>query len=85
MATESGGNRQDEIKNQFTVREGTYHLSPLSEYSRPNRTNFPDVGNAAVYTSFTQLHSGEDTPERVCFSIGKELYVYPFKGLRKVG
>lgn len=84
MATESGGNRADEVKTQFTVREGTYRLSNLSEYSRPNRTNYVEGGTSPVFLSFTSLHSNLEIPERVCFNVGKELFVYPFKGLKKV-
>lgn len=84
MATESGGNRQDEIKTQFAAREGIYKLSSLSEYSRPSRANYSDTGNSSVAVSFTPLSDGIETPHRICFNIGKELYVYPFKGLRKV-
>lgn len=85
MATDSGGSRSpDELKTHFTVREGTYNLSQLSEYSRPNRTTYSEGGNSSVYLSFSQLHSALDCPEKVCFNIGKELYVYPYKGLWKV-
>lgn len=83
MATDSGG-RLDEVKTQFAAREGLYKLSSISEYSRPNRTNYSDGGNSPVAVSFTELREGSDVPERVCFNIGKEIYVYPFKGLRKV-
>lgn len=37
MATEEGGKEMNEIKTQFTTREGLYKLLPHSEYSRPNR------------------------------------------------
>ena len=84
MATESGGGRQDEVKTQFAAREGIYKLSSLSEYSRPTRGNYADVGNSSVAVSFTQVSEGCETPDRLCFNVGKELYVYPFKGLRKV-
>mgnify|MGYP001796651303 FL=1 len=83
MATDSGG-RLDEVKTQFAAREGVYKLSSLSEYSRPNRTNYADGGNSPVAVSFTELWEGSDIPDKVCFNIGKEIYVYPFKGLRKV-
>jgi len=87
MATDSGGNRQDEVKTHFAAREGIYKLSSLSEYSRPNRTNYTETGSAGVSLSFTHLDEDSDvqTPEKVCFNVGKELYVYNYKGLRKVG
>jgi len=84
MATESGGNRNDEVKTKFAAREGTYTLQVLSEYSRPTRSPYSDAGNFPVTVSFTQLSKQNDTPERLAFSIGRELYVYPFKGIRKV-
>ncbi|XP_067943656.1 WD repeat-containing protein 20-like [Watersipora subatra] len=83
MAMESGGNKLDEVKTQFAAREGIYKLSSLSEYSRPTRVNYPETGNSSVAVSFTPLDEGLETPTRICFNIGKELYVYPFKGLKK--
>lgn len=79
MASPDGGGK-DEIKTQFATREGTYKLMTLSEYSRPNKTAYNGQGNTAVRTSFINLDDGE----RICFNVGRELYVYPYKSVRKV-
>ncbi|XP_002737159.1 WD repeat-containing protein 20-like [Saccoglossus kowalevskii] len=80
MAAEGGG--KDEVKTQFTTREGTYKLMTLSEYSRPNRVPYSAQSCNPVKVSFINVKdpSGGD---RICFNVGKELYFYIYKGIRK--
>ena len=84
MATQSEGGGKDEIKTQFMTREGIYKLMTLSEYSRPNRVVFNGQGNTPVKVSFITLNDQTGTGDRICFNVGKELYFYVYKGVRKV-
>ena len=86
MASSDPG--KDELKTNFVTREGAYKLMPLSEYSRPHRIPHNGVGNTTVKTSFVNLidqyndHSGAG--DRLCFNFGREIFYYPYKGVRKV-
>ncbi len=84
MATQNEGGGKDEIKTQFMTREGTYKLMPLSEYSRPNRVPYNGQGNTPVKVSFITLNDQSGSTDRICFNIGRELYFYHYKGVRKV-
>jgi len=82
---DSGGAR-DELKTQFMTREGTYHLMTLAEYSRPNRVGYANQAancNAPVKVSFVNSETGENSGEKIAFNYGRELFVYPYKGVRK--
>ena len=84
MAVQDGGGK-DELKTQFITREGTYRLMTLSEYSRPNRVGYTNTqGNAAVRVSFVTLPDSSGNGDRICFNLGRELYVYVYKGVKKV-
>ena len=81
-AAESGG--KDEVKTQFATREGTYKLMTLSEYSRPTRVPYNVQCCHPVKVSFTSINDGSGCNEKICFNVGRELYFYPYKGVRKV-
>ncbi|XP_020937235.1 WD repeat-containing protein 20 isoform X1 [Sus scrofa] len=83
MATEGGGKEMNEIKTQFTTREGLYKLLPHSEYSRPNRVPFSSQGSNPVRVSFVNLNDQSGNGDRLCFNVGRELYFYIYKGVRK--
>ncbi|XP_059959592.1 WD repeat-containing protein 20-like isoform X2 [Mesoplodon densirostris] len=83
MATEGGGKEMNEIKTQFTTREGLYKLLPHSEYSRPNRVPFNSQGSNPVRVSFVNLNEQSGNGDRLCFNVGRELYFYIYKGVRK--
>ena len=84
MAVQDGGGK-DELKTQFITREGTYRLMTLSEYSRPNRVGYTNTqGSAAVRVSFVTLPDPSGNGDRICFNFGRELYVYVYKGVKKV-
>lgn len=74
----------NEIKTQFTTREGLYKLLPNSEYSRPNRVPFNSQGSNPVRVSFVNLNDQSGNGDRLCFNVGRELYFYIYKGVRKV-
>lgn len=79
---DSGGN---DVKTQFITREGTYRLMTLSEYSRPNRVGYTNSqGSSQVRVSFVTLPDATGNGDRLCFNYGKELYVYVYKGVKKV-
>ena len=86
MAAQSEGGGKDEIKTQFVTREGTYKLMTLSEYTRPNRVAYNGQANTPVKASFITLTDLDKhaVDERICFNIGRELYFYQYKGVRKV-
>ncbi|XP_045058084.1 WD repeat-containing protein 20 isoform X6 [Desmodus rotundus] len=83
MAAEGGGKEMNEIKTQFTTREGLYKLLPHSEYSRPNRVPFNSQGSNPVRVSFVNLNDQSGNGDRLCFNVGRELYFYIYKGVRK--
>lgn len=92
MAVQSDSGGKDDVKTQFVTREGTYRLMTLSEYSRPNRVGYTAGSGAShVRVSLVTLPAaGPPGPEpqpsddRICFNHGKELYVYVYRGVKKV-
>ncbi|KAJ8009430.1 hypothetical protein DPEC_G00088790 [Dallia pectoralis] len=83
MAAEGGGKEMNEIKTQFTTREGVYKLLAHSEYSRPNRVPFNSQGSNPVKVSFVNVNDQSGNGDRICFNVGRELYFYIYKGVRK--
>ncbi|XP_068613440.1 WD repeat-containing protein 20-like [Brachionichthys hirsutus] len=83
MAVEGGGKEMNEIKTQFTTREGVYKLLSHSEYSRPNRVPFNSQGSNPVKVSFVNVNDQSGNGDRICFNVGRELYFYIYKGVRK--
>ncbi|CAG5132921.1 unnamed protein product [Candidula unifasciata] len=83
MASLSEGGGKDEIKTHFVTREGSYKLMQHSEYSKPSRVAFNGQANTPVKVSFVDVCDGSTSPDRICFNVGRELYVYVYKGLRK--
>ncbi|XP_028833712.1 WD repeat-containing protein 20 isoform X1 [Denticeps clupeoides] len=83
MAAEGGGKEMNEIKTQFTTREGAYKLLSHSEYSRPNRVPFNSQGSNPVKVSFVNVNDQSGNGDRICFNVGRELYFYIYKGVRK--
>uniref|UniRef100_A0AAY4BUV9 WD repeat-containing protein 20 n=1 Tax=Denticeps clupeoides TaxID=299321 RepID=A0AAY4BUV9_9TELE len=84
MAAEGGGGKEaNEIKTQFTTREGAYKLLAHSEYSRPNRVPFNSQGSNPVKVSFVNVNDQSGNGDRICFNVGRELYFYIYKGVRK--
>ena len=86
----------NDIKTQFVTREGYYKLMTSAEYCRPNRLGYTTQTNTtAVKVSFvTTINSSNtsdntgspngSTTDRICFNVGRELYVYSYKGVKKV-
>ncbi|XP_030626375.1 WD repeat-containing protein 20 isoform X2 [Chanos chanos] len=83
MAAEGGGKEMNEIKTQFSTREGAYQLLTHSEYSRPNRVPFNSQGSNPVKVSFVNVNDQSGNGDRICFNVGRELYFYIYKGIRK--
>ncbi|XP_005102777.1 WD repeat-containing protein 20 [Aplysia californica] len=83
MAAQSEGGGKDEIKTHFVTREGSYKLMHHSEYSKPSRVAFNGQTNTPVKLSFVEVNDGTASPDRLCFNVGRELYVYVYKGVRK--
>uniref|UniRef100_A0A8C6LRQ1 WD repeat-containing protein 20 n=1 Tax=Nothobranchius furzeri TaxID=105023 RepID=A0A8C6LRQ1_NOTFU len=79
MAAEGGGKETNDIKTQFTTREGVYKLLTLSEYSRPNRVPFNSQGSNPVKVSFVNVNDQSGNGDRICFNVGRELYFYIYK------
>ncbi|XP_065131167.1 WD repeat-containing protein 20 isoform X5 [Paramisgurnus dabryanus] len=84
MAAEGGGKEMNEIKSQFSTREGAYKLLTHSEYSRPNRVPFNSQGSNPVRVSFVNVNDQSGNGDRICFNVGRELYFYIYKGVRKL-
>uniref|UniRef100_A0A6M2DDB7 Putative wd40 protein dmr-n9 n=1 Tax=Xenopsylla cheopis TaxID=163159 RepID=A0A6M2DDB7_XENCH len=90
MAVQLDSNGKDDLKTQFATREGTYRVMSSAEYSRPNRVGYSNnQGSSQVKVSLVSLPQeppGNDSlngGDRICFNFGKELYVYPYKGVKK--
>ncbi|KAF8784717.1 WD repeat-containing protein 20-like [Argiope bruennichi] len=83
MAVQCDGGGKDELKTQFMTREGVYKLMTLSEYSRPNRVGFNAQANTPVKVSFVTMPDPSGNGDRICFNVGRELYVYMYKGVKK--
>lgn len=84
MAAQCDSSGKDELKTQFITREGTYKLMTLGEYSRPNRVGFNAQANTPVKVSFVHLPDPCGNGDRICLNVGRELYVYMYKGVKKV-
>ena len=89
-----GNNCRDDVRTQFSTREGIYKLVTLAEYSRPNRVTYNPIqtqgatigqgSNPAVRVSFVSLPSDlTGFCDRICFNYGRELYFYTYKGVKK--
>ncbi|CAG0914426.1 unnamed protein product [Notodromas monacha] len=76
-----------EIKTQFSTREGIYKRINLAEYSKPIRIPYNTQPGAStpVRVSFVTIPDSSANDEKICFNVGRDLYVYPYKGIRKVG
>ncbi|XP_021367617.1 WD repeat-containing protein 20-like [Mizuhopecten yessoensis] len=83
MASQGEGGGKDEIKTHFVTREGTYKLMPLSEYSKPTRVPYNGQANTPVKVSFINVNDGSGSPDRICFNVGRELYFYVYKDVKK--
>ncbi|ESO85392.1 hypothetical protein LOTGIDRAFT_177520 [Lottia gigantea] len=84
MAAPSDGGSKDELKTHFGTREGTYTLMPLSEYSKPSRVAYNGQTNTPVKVSFVRNTDANGSPvDRICFNVGRELFVYVYKGVKK--
>ncbi|XP_061451846.1 WD repeat-containing protein 20-like [Rhineura floridana] len=81
MAGEGGG--KNEIKTQFTTHEGLYKLLSHLEYSWPNRVPFNSQGYNPVCVSFVNANDRSGNSNWRCFNVGRELYFYIYKGVRK--
>jgi hypothetical protein len=84
MAATGEGGGKEELKTHFITREGTYRLMPLSEYSKPTRVPYNGQTNTPAKVSFIDVDDGSGSPDRICFNVGRELYFYVYKGVRKV-
>lgn len=65
---------------------GTYHLMTLAEYTRPNRVGYANQAattNAPVKVSFVNTGADDNAGEKIAFNYGRELFVYPYKGVKK--
>ncbi|XP_077995845.1 WD repeat-containing protein 20-like [Glandiceps talaboti] len=55
----------------------------LSEYSRPNRVPYNAQSCHPVKVSFINVKDPTGNSDRICFNVGRELYFYIYKGIRK--
>lgn len=91
MAGQGDTGTKEDIKTQFTTVEGVYRLLPPSEYSRPNRVAYSSSGGGgstpAVRVSLVKVpdSTGHDHDRtKICFNYGRELFVYTYRGIKKV-
>ncbi|KAI1284951.1 WD repeat-containing protein 20 [Halotydeus destructor] len=77
--------KEDLIKNQFATREGVYKLMTSGEYSRPSRVGYAaQVNNTPVKISFVTMPDlNEGSTDKICFNVGRELFIYNYKGTKK--
>lgn len=81
MASSDGGK---EVKTSFVTREGKYKLLPLSEYSKPTRNQINPPQYSPVRLSFIETSVDKSSELIFAFNSGRELFVYPYRGVRKV-
>lgn len=84
MSMSLDGNCKELLKTQFVTREGVYKLLTLATYSRPNRIGYNVQTNTSVHVSFVSYSDSNGNDDRICFNIGRELYVFFYKGTKKV-
>lgn len=83
MASGRGAVNQ-EIKQHFATKEGCYRLLDLSVYSRPNKVPYSAQQCHPVRVSFVTVKDQGGCNDRIAFNVGRELYFYIYKGVRKV-
>ncbi|XP_069764841.1 WD repeat-containing protein 20-like isoform X2 [Narcine bancroftii] len=84
MAAETGGKELNEVKSLFRTREGAYQLLSLAEYSRPSRLPLSTAqGTHPVRVSVVTMPGPAGSGERICFNVGRELYLYLYRGPRQ--
>lgn len=86
MATATDSSQGDDLKTQFVTREGTYRLMTVSDCARQNRVPFNGQTSNPVKVSFVRLKENQNESsagDRICFNLGKELYVYQYRGINK--
>ena len=79
--------KDEVLKRQFATREGVYRhmacndfLQPRVGYSSTPTTNTP------VKVSFVSMPDPLGLPvDRICFNVGRELFVFNYRGVKKVG
>ncbi|XP_050529545.1 WD repeat-containing protein 20 [Daktulosphaira vitifoliae] len=74
---------KEQLKTQFVTREGVYKLLTLATYSRPNRIGYNAQTNTSVHVSFINYIDSNGNDDRICFNIGRELFVFYYKGTKK--
>nr|CAB3267688.1 WD repeat-containing protein 20 [Phallusia mammillata] len=84
MALE-GASKDNDVKVRFNIREGIYKQMPISEYFYPKRVPYVNQGPAStsttVKTSITRIDDGDEDCDRVCFTVGRELFYFGYKSL----
>lgn len=87
LASNSGSTKEtDIVKVSFATREGVYRVMNGSDY-RPNRIGYATTpqANTPVKVSFiSTTDSLGQVVDRICFNIGRELFVFNYKGVKKV-
>lgn len=83
MASSRGAIGQ-EIKQHFATKEGCYRLLDLSVYSRPTKIPYSVQQCHPVRVSFVTVKDQGGCNDRIAFNVGRELYFYIYKGVRKV-
>lgn len=81
----SGKGAGTEIKQHFVTKEGCYRVMDLSEYCRPNKIPYAVQQCHPVRVSFITVKEQSGCNDRIAFNVGRELYFYIYKGVRKVG
>lgn len=79
------GSKEDVLKSQFSTREGVYRNMAAIEF-RPNRVGYTTpTTNTPVRVSFVTMTDPLGLPiDRICFNVGRELFVYNYIGVKQV-
>lgn len=88
LGSNSGSTKEtDNLKVSFATREGVYRVMVGSEY-RPNRigsyATTPQTNTPVKVSFISSNDSLGQTVDRICFNIGRELFVFNYKGVKKV-
>ena len=83
MATQRGYTKPT-LRTEFKTKEGTYKNVKCFQYCRPNGQPLLGKELSPVSVSIVSCKDEEGLNEWIVFNSAKELYFYPFYGVRKV-
>lgn len=88
LGSTSGSTKEtDIIKVSFATREGVYRVMTGSDYRPVRIGNYGASQQASTPVKVSFISSNDSlgqVADRICFNIGRELFVFNYKGVKKV-